>query len=79
MAMLAKEKGLPFPYLYDRPRKWPRRIRLRAHRTSSCSTRPTGCVRGQMDDSRPGNGVPVTGQDLRAAIDALLAGPVPVY
>ena len=34
--------------------------------------------RGQFDDSRPGNDVPVTGQDLRAAIDALLAGqPVP--
>ncbi len=30
--------------------------------------------RGQLDDSRPGNGKPVTGADLRAAIDALLAG-----
>jgi peroxiredoxin len=30
--------------------------------------------RGQLDESRPGNGKPVTGQDLRAAIDALLAG-----
>ena len=30
--------------------------------------------RGQLDDSRPGNGVPVTGKDLRAAIDAVLAG-----
>jgi peroxiredoxin len=30
--------------------------------------------RGQLDDSRPGNGKPVTGQDLRAAIDAVLAG-----
>ncbi|HZT30894.1 MAG TPA: thioredoxin family protein [Bryobacteraceae bacterium] len=30
--------------------------------------------RGQLDDSRPGNGVPVTGRDLRAAIDAVLAG-----
>ena len=35
--------------------------------------------RGQMDGSRPGNGVPVTGNDLRAALDATLAGlPVPV-
>ena len=34
--------------------------------------------RGQLDDSRPGNGIPVTGRDLRTAIDALLAGrPVP--
>jgi hypothetical protein len=30
--------------------------------------------RGQLDSSRPGNGVPVTGADLRAAVDALLAG-----
>jgi hypothetical protein len=30
--------------------------------------------RGQLDDSRPGNGVPVTGKDLRAALDALAAG-----
>jgi peroxiredoxin len=30
--------------------------------------------RGQLDDSRPGNGKPVTGRDLRAAIDAALAG-----
>lgn len=30
--------------------------------------------RGQLDDSRPGNNVPVTGRDLRAALDAVLAG-----
>jgi thiol-disulfide isomerase/thioredoxin len=34
--------------------------------------------RGQFDDSRPGNGVAVTGSDLRAAMDALLAGNAPV-
>jgi thiol-disulfide isomerase/thioredoxin len=33
--------------------------------------------RGQFDDSRPGNNVPVTGGDLRAAIDAVLAGRSP--
>jgi peroxiredoxin len=34
--------------------------------------------RGQLDGSRPGNGVPVDGRDLRAAIDAVMAGePVP--
>jgi hypothetical protein len=30
--------------------------------------------RGQLDDSRPGNNVPVTGRDLRAALDAVLDG-----
>ena len=34
--------------------------------------------RGQMDSSRPGNDMPVTGKDLRAALDAVLASePVP--
>ena len=34
--------------------------------------------RGQFDDSRPGNRIPVTGRDLRAAADAVLAGrPAP--
>lgn len=32
--------------------------------------------RGQLDGSRPGNSVPVTGSDLRAAIEAVLAGKV---
>ena len=30
--------------------------------------------RGQFDASRPGSGIPVTGEDLRAALDAVLAG-----
>lgn len=33
--------------------------------------------RGQLDDSRPGNDLPVTGKDLRAVIDAVLAGHAP--
>lgn len=33
--------------------------------------------RGQLDDSRPGNGIPVTGMSLRSAIDALLQGKIP--
>ena len=34
--------------------------------------------RGQMDDSRPGSDIPVTGKDLRSAVDAILAGsPAP--
>jgi hypothetical protein len=34
--------------------------------------------RGQFDGSRPGNGIPVTGEDLRAAIDTVLAGKPPL-
>ena len=33
--------------------------------------------RGQLDSSRPGNNIPVTGEDLRAAADAVLAGRAP--
>jgi peroxiredoxin len=33
--------------------------------------------RGQMDSSRPGNDIPLTGEDLRSALDALLAGHNP--
>ena len=33
--------------------------------------------RGQFDDSRPGNGAPVTGRDLRGALDAMLDGKPP--
>ena len=33
--------------------------------------------RGQFDSSRPGNRIPVTGEDLRSAMDAVLAGKVP--
>ena len=33
--------------------------------------------RGQLDSSRPSNDIPVTGSDLRAAIDATLAGGLP--
>ena len=39
---------------------------------------PVLVYRGQLDDSRPGNGKPVTGKDLREAMDAVLTGkPVP--
>ena len=33
--------------------------------------------RGQFDDSRPDSGIPITGADLRAAVDAVLAGKKP--
>jgi len=47
----------------------------RARRTSSCSTVERQLFyRGQMDGSRPGNGVAVTGEDLRKALDAVLEG-----
>jgi len=35
--------------------------------------------RGQLDDSRPGSSIPVTGKDLRSALDSLLAGKPPSH
>jgi peroxiredoxin len=75
MRELAKEKGFPFPYLYDQTQQvartyqavctpeffvFDRNMRLAYH--------------GQFDDARPKNETPVTGQDLRQALDTLLAG-----
>jgi peroxiredoxin len=75
MAKLAKEKGFTFPYLYD--------ARQTVAKAYHAACTPDFFVfdrgrelmyRGQMDDSRPGNGQPITGADLRAALDAILAG-----
>jgi len=75
----AKNNGFAFPYLYDESQAV-------AHAyNAACTPDPylfdkdfKLVYRGQYDDSRPRNGVPVTGKDLRAAIDLVLAGkPVP--
>jgi peroxiredoxin len=75
----AHDNDFDFPYLYDESQ-------YVAHvYKAACTPDPylfdadfKLVYRGQYDDSRPGNGVPVTGKDLRAAIDLVLAGkPVP--
>ena len=79
MAREVESAGYTFPYLYDESQAVAKAYR------SSCTPdffvfdRDRRLVyRGQFDDSRPGNGRPVTGADLRAALDAVLDGrPVP--
>jgi len=75
----AQRLGFVFPYLYDE-------TQAVAHAYKAACTPDIFLFddsfrlvyRGQFDSSRPGNGVPVTGKDLRAAIDLVLAGkPVP--
>jgi len=75
----AEDRGYVFPYLYDETQEV-------AHAYHAACTPDFFlfdgdrklAYRGQLDASRPGNDVPVTGADLRAAIDALLSGhPVP--
>jgi len=75
---MKKEKqaqGYPFPYLFDESQE--------VARAYAAACTPDFFVfdaamklvyRGQLDDSRPNSGRPVTGRDLRAALDAVLAG-----
>lgn len=78
MAALARAEGWSFPFAFDRTQAVARAYQAActpdfflfdaAHRLA---------YRGQLDASRPGNNVPVTGSDLRAAIEAVLAGKAP--
>ena len=78
LSRMASEWSLPFPVLFDESQA------VAQAYAAACT--PDFFVfdkagklayRGQLDDSRPGNTKPVTGADLRAAIDALLAGKAP--
>ena len=79
LARQAKRVGFTFPYLIDETQEVAKAYR------AACTpdffvfdADRTLVYRGQMDDSRPGNNQPVTGRDLRAALDAVLASePVP--
>ncbi len=71
----AAAAGYTFPYLYDETQEVAKSFRAAC--TPDFFLYDAGrklVYRGQMDDSRPGNRVPVTGSDLRAAVDAVLAG-----
>lgn len=76
--MMAKEKaevGYPFPYLYDETQEVAKAYRATCTPDFYLFDADRRLVyRGQMDGSRPHNGLPVTGGDLRAAVDAVLAG-----
>jgi len=75
MAKLAKEVGLTFPYLYDETQEVAKAYQAACTPDFFLFDKERKLAyRGQMDDSRPGNNVPITGADLRAAMDALLAG-----
>ena len=70
-----KAAGYIFPYLYDETQTVAKAYRAACTPDIYLFDKSRQLVyRGQMDDSRPGNGIPVTGKDLRAALDAVLAG-----
>ena len=67
--------GYTFPYLYDESQAVAKAYRAACTPDFFLFDRGRRLVyRGQFDASRPGNGIPVTGKDLRAALDAVLAG-----
>jgi len=67
--------GYIFPYLYDETQAVAKSYRAACTPDIFLFDRGRRLVyRGQFDASRPGNGIPVTGKDLRAALDAVLAG-----
>ena len=75
LAEQARQVGFTFPYLYDEQQNVARQY------DAACTpdfflfdAKKELVYRGQLDDSRPNNGTPVTGRDLRAAIDAVLTG-----
>jgi peroxiredoxin len=70
-----KSAGYLFPYLYDETQTVARAYRAACTPDVYLFDKNWKLVyRGQFDDSRPGNGIPVTGKDLRAALDSVLAG-----
>ena len=78
MAVEARSAGYAFPYLFDETQEIARAF------NAACTpefyvfgTDGKLAYRGQFDAARPKNDAPVTGSDVRAAVDALLAGKVP--
>ena len=78
MVAEAEERGYVFPYLYDETQE----VAKAYH--AACTpdfflfdANQELVYRGQLDSSRPDSGIPVTGADLRAALDAVLAGKQP--
>ena len=78
MAEEIKAVGYTFPYLYDETQEVAKAYRAACTPDFFLYDRDhTLAYRGQYDDSRPDSGIPVSGQDLHAALDAVLKGEAP--
>ncbi len=78
MTIEKQARGYPFPYLFDADQS------VAQDYSAACTpdfylfdANQKLVYRGQLDASRPSTDIPVTGNDLRAAIDAVLAGDTP--
>lgn len=75
MKVKAKEWNLCFPYLYDETQAVAKKYDAACTPDFYIFDGDLACAyRGQFDDSRPGQGTPVTGKDLTNALDAVLSG-----
>jgi peroxiredoxin len=71
----AELAGFTFPYLFDESQDVARAYDATCTPDFFLFDKDLKLVyRGQLDDSRPGNGIPIDGRDLRAAMNALVAG-----
>jgi len=75
MKLESERLGYVFPYLYDESQDVAKAYKAAC--TPDIYVFDSGRIlvyRGQLDDSRPSNGIPADGRDVRAALDAVLAG-----
>ena len=71
-------RGYTFPYLFDETQSVAQAYKAACTPDFYVFDKDLRLVyRGQLDDSRPDSGIPLTGHELRAALDAVLAGKVP--
>ncbi|QLE02095.1 thioredoxin family protein [Galbibacter sp. BG1] len=75
MKINVEENGFDFPYLYDETQEVAKAYQAACTPDFYVFDRDLELVyRGQFDDSRPGNSMPITGRDIRTAIDAAMMG-----
>ncbi len=78
MVLESENRGYTFPYLFDETQDVAKAYRAACTPDFYVFDKDQHLAyRGQMDASRPDSGIPVTGADLRAALDAVLAGTPP--
>jgi len=71
----AQQNNYPFPYLYDETQEVAQAFDAACTPDFYLFDRELKLAyRGQLDDSRPGNGIPLSGNDLRNAIDSVVDG-----
>ncbi len=74
MKTVAEKFRYPFPYLYDESQKTAKNYNAACTPDFYIFDRELSCVyRGQFDSSRPESGIPVTGEDMRSALNDILA------